>query len=151
NGFPVAAVVARRADVDRLAATSEFFSTFGGNPVAAAAGLAVLDVIRDEDLITRTAEVGAHLRDRLDALRARHASIADVRGRGLLLAVELVDGSGAADPELAGRVLDGARDRGVLIGSTGPHDNVLKVRPPLIVSEEEADLVVSAIDECLAP
>ena len=150
NGHPVAAVIARRADVDRLAGQAEFFSTFGGNPVAAAAGLAVLDVIRDENLIARAAEVGAHTRAGLLALRERHASIAAVRGQGLLLGVELVHSSDREpDPQLAARVLDAVRDRGVLIGSTGPHNNVLKVRPPLVVDITEANLIVAAIGNAL--
>jgi 4-aminobutyrate aminotransferase-like enzyme len=150
NGHPIAAVIARRDDVDRLAGQAEFFSTFGGNPVAAAAGLAVLDVIRDEGLVSHAAEVGGRLRAGLEALGERHPAVASVRGRGLLLGVELVrPGDGAPDPGLAARVLDGARDRGVLIGSTGPLDNVLKVRPPLVVSPDEADTIVAAIDEVL--
>ena len=150
NGHPIAAVIARRDDVDRLAGQAEFFSTFGGNPVAAAAGLAVLDVIRDEQLVSHAAEVGGRLRSGLEALGDRHPSVATVRGRGLLLGVELVHGDGAPDPEAAARVLDGVRERGVLIGSTGSHDNVLKVRPPLVVSPGEADMIVAAIDEVLA-
>ena len=90
NGHPIAAVIARRDDVDRLAGQAEFFSTFGGNPVAAAAGLAVLDVIRDEQLVSRAAEVGRRLRSGLEALGDRHPPVAAVRGRGLLLGVELV-------------------------------------------------------------
>ena len=151
NGHPVAAVIARRDDVDRLGATAEFFSTFGGNPVAMAAGLAVLDVIEDEELVANAAAMGSRLRERLDRLRERHGRVGAVRGRGLLLGVELVrDDSGAADPELAGRVLDGVRDRGVLIGSTGPQDNVLKIRPPLVIGPDDADLIVEAIDEALS-
>ena len=149
NGHPVAAVIARRDDVDRLAGQAEFFSTFGGNPVAAAAGLAVLDVIRDEDLIARAASVGAHARAGLEALRGKHAAIAAVRGRGLLLGVELLRDDGEPARELASRVLDGARDRGVIIGSTGRHSNVLKVRPPLVVGPAEADMIVAAIDDSL--
>jgi 4-aminobutyrate aminotransferase-like enzyme/Ser/Thr protein kinase RdoA (MazF antagonist) len=154
NGHPVAAVIARRADVDRLAARTEFFSTFGGNPVAAAAGLSVLDVIRDEELIARAAAVGARLLAGLEALASRHAAIAAVRGRGLLLGVELVDPGATTEPgraaDLAERVLDGARDRGVLIGSTGPHDNVLKIRPPLVVGPDDADRIVAVIDAALS-
>lgn len=150
NGHPIAAVIARRGDVDRLAGQAEFFSTFGGNPVAAAAGIAVLDVIRDEDLIARAADVGSYLHAGLQALRERHASISAVRGRGLLLGMELVHGSDREpDPELTAKVLDAVRDRGVLIGSTGPDDNVLKVRPPLVVRRAEADLIVAAIDDAL--
>ena len=150
NGHPVAAVIARRADVDRLAGQAEFFSTFGGNPVAAAAGLAVLDVIRDEDLIAHASEVGAHVRARLEALMLRHPRVTAVRGRGLLLGVELTRENREPAPELAARVLDAVRDRGVLIGSTGPHDHVLKVRPPLVVTADETDLIVAAIDEALS-
>jgi 4-aminobutyrate aminotransferase-like enzyme/aminoglycoside phosphotransferase (APT) family kinase protein len=150
NGHPVAAVIARRADVDRLAGQAEFFSTFGGNPVAAAAGLAVLDVIRDEDLIAHASEVGAHLRARLEALMLRHPRVTAVRGRGLLLGAELTRENREPAPELAARVLDAVRDRGVLIGSTGPHDHVLKVRPPLVVTADETDLIVAAIDEALS-
>jgi 4-aminobutyrate aminotransferase-like enzyme/Ser/Thr protein kinase RdoA (MazF antagonist) len=151
NGHPVAAVIARRADVERLGEQAEFFSTFGGNPVAAAAGLAVLAVIRDEELIARSAEVGRVLRRSLEDLRSRHEAIADVRGRGLLIGVELVRdrASREPDPALAARVLDGARDRGVLIGSTGPHGNVLKVRPPLVVGSDDAERIVRAIDDAL--
>jgi 4-aminobutyrate aminotransferase-like enzyme/Ser/Thr protein kinase RdoA (MazF antagonist) len=152
NGHPVAAVIARRSDVERLGDQAEFFSTFGGNPVAAAAGLAVLDVIRDEELIARAADVGRALRRGLEGLRERHETIADVRGRGLLVGIELVRdrASREPDPELADRVLDEVRDRGVLIGSTGPHDNVLKVRPPLVVGPDDAERIVRAIDEALA-
>ncbi|HET6713834.1 MAG TPA: aminotransferase class III-fold pyridoxal phosphate-dependent enzyme [Actinomycetota bacterium] len=150
NGHPVAAVIARRADVDRLAGQAEFFSTFGGNPVAAAAGLAVLDVIRDEDLVAHASEVGAHLRARLEALMERHPCVTAVRGRGLLLGVELTRDHREPAPELVARVLDAVRDRGVLIGSTGPHDHVLKVRPPLVVTADETDLIVAAIDEALS-
>ncbi len=151
NGHPIAAVIARRDDVDRLARQAEFFSTFGGNPVAAAAGLAVLDVIRDEELIARAAEVGRVLHEGLGGLASRHGSILEVRGRGALLGVELVRDREARepDPALALRVLDGARRRGVLIGTTGPHDNVLKVRPPLAIRPDEARLIVDAIDGAL--
>jgi 4-aminobutyrate aminotransferase-like enzyme len=153
NGHPVAALIARRADVDRLARQAEFFSTFGGNPVAAAAGLAVLDVIRDEELIERAGDVGAHARAGLESLQQRHAAVAAVRGRGLLLGVEIVRPDGGPDAEtegeLAARVIDAVRDRGVMIGSTGPRGNVLKIRPPLAVSIGEADLIVRALDEAL--
>jgi 4-aminobutyrate aminotransferase-like enzyme/Ser/Thr protein kinase RdoA (MazF antagonist) len=152
NGHPVAAVIARRADVDRLGATAEFFSTFGGNPVAMAAGLAVLDVIDDEGLVANAAAMGSRLYEGLGLLEDRHRHVGAVRGRGLLLGVELVqgDGSGSPDRELAGRVLDAVRDLGVLIGSTGPQDNVLKVRPPLVIGPDDADLIVAAIDGALS-
>ena len=146
NGYPVAAVIARRDDVEWLAATAEFFSTFGGNPVAMAAGMAVLDVIRDEELVANAKVVGAHLRAGLEGLREHHDEIVEVRGRGLLLGVQLGATGDAPDPELASRVVDGAREGGVLIGSTGPRDDVLKVRPPLVLTTGDADRIVAAID-----
>ncbi len=152
NGFPVAALVTRREIADRFAETGELFHTFGGNPVACVAALAVLDVIEDEDLVPRAARVGAALRAGLEELRARHPAIADVRGRGLLLGVELDPGaSGGTDPDrsLAARVANRLRQRGVLVGTTGPRDDVLKIRPPLVLGSDEAGLVVSALDAVL--
>lgn len=136
NGHPVAAVIARRADVEALAAETEFFSTYAGGPVAAAAALRVLDVIDDEGLLQHAAAMGARLRSRLVA--QGHPAIREVRGRGLLLGVELDGVSPAA-------VRDGARRGGVLIGTTGRHDHVLKIRPPLVVTEEQIDRIAAVI------
>jgi 4-aminobutyrate aminotransferase-like enzyme len=144
NGYPVAAVIARRDIFDRLADGTRVFSTFGGNPVAASAAIAVLDVIEDERLVENAARVGSRLLSSLDALRTRFPAIVDVRGRGLLVGVEL------ADPGLAERVVDDLRDNGILIGRTGREGNVLKIRPPLVFAEEHADMVVSAIESALA-
>jgi 4-aminobutyrate aminotransferase-like enzyme/Ser/Thr protein kinase RdoA (MazF antagonist) len=149
NGYPVAAVVTRRGVVDRFAEENSFFSTYGGNPVAAAAALAVLDVIDDEDLIPHTAAIGDALRRRLNDLRGRHRAIGEVRGRGLMIGVELL-GEGGPDMDLARRVTNRMRDRGVLIGSTGPHDNVLKIRPPLVFEIEHVEQLTEALDAALA-
>ncbi|MDQ2674768.1 MAG: aminotransferase class III-fold pyridoxal phosphate-dependent enzyme, partial [Chloroflexota bacterium] len=151
NGHPVAAVVTRSDIVDRFGAATTFFSTFGGNPVACAAALAVLDVLDDEGLVARAAEVGDALRASLRALAGHHAAIGDVRGRGLMTGVELVTGRGSREPavDLAGRVKDEMADRGVLIGTTGRAGNVLKVRPPLCITTNEADLIVTTLDEVL--
>ena len=131
---------------------TELFSTFGGNPVACAAALAVLAVIEDEGLIENAAEVGGYLREGLLSLARRHPLIGDVRGEGLLLGVELVE-----DPETrapaAGRadqVVEAMRDRGILLGTTGPAGNVLKIRPPLVFHRDHADLLVDALGEVLA-
>jgi 4-aminobutyrate aminotransferase-like enzyme len=136
NGYPVAAVVARGELFERLGAS--VFSTFGGNPVAARAALAVLDVIEDERLVERAERVGARLREGLAALGA-----GEVRGSGLLAGVEL------ESAELAEAVVDGMRERGVLIGRTGRGGNVLKIRPPLVFGEEHAELVVAALSAAL--
>jgi 4-aminobutyrate aminotransferase-like enzyme/Ser/Thr protein kinase RdoA (MazF antagonist) len=144
NGYPVAAVIARRDIVERFAATTRLFSTFGGNPVAARAALAVLDVIEDERLVESAARVGARLGEGLETLRARHPSIRAVRGVGLLIGVELTDG------ELAEKVVDRMREDGVLIGRTGRHGTVLKIRPPLVFAGEHADMVVDVLAGALA-
>jgi 4-aminobutyrate aminotransferase-like enzyme/Ser/Thr protein kinase RdoA (MazF antagonist) len=151
NGHPVAAVITRRELTERFAETTEWFSTFGGNPVACAAALAVLDVIEDERLIERAARVGSARRAAIAALVPAHPSIGDVRGVGLLSGVELVrdPATKEPDPALASAVKNAMRERGVLVGSTGPHDNVLKVRPPLVFGEEHIPRVVDALDESL--
>jgi 4-aminobutyrate aminotransferase-like enzyme/Ser/Thr protein kinase RdoA (MazF antagonist) len=138
NGYPVAAVMARQELFDRLKAETEVFSTFGGNPVAARAALAVLDVIDDERLVGNAKRVGEEL---LDALRG--LEVGEVRGRGLLVGVEL------ESAELAERVVDEMRDAGVLINRTGPRGNVLKIRPPLVFTSEHADLLLEAIRAAL--
>jgi 4-aminobutyrate aminotransferase-like enzyme len=138
NGYPVAAVITRREIAERLAATTHVFSTFGGNPVAAQAALAVLDVIEDERLVDNAARVGARLVRSLEELGL------EVRGRGLLVGVEL------ASADLAKRVVNQLRDEGVLIGRTGRDENVLKIRPPLVFADEHADLVVEAVSRALA-
>jgi 4-aminobutyrate aminotransferase-like enzyme len=150
NGHPVAAVITRSDIVDRFAEQTTFFSTFGGNPVACAAALAVLDVIGDEGLVANAAAVGDWLRARLVELATRHPVIGDVRGRGLMTGVELIgpDGTSPA-PELASRAKDAMAEHGVLIGTAGRSGNTLKIRPPLCITRDEARLIVDALDEVL--
>jgi 4-aminobutyrate aminotransferase-like enzyme/Ser/Thr protein kinase RdoA (MazF antagonist) len=152
NGYPVAAMITRKELMDKFAATTEFFSTFGGNPVAAQAALAVLDVIDDERLVEHAANVGARLVSALRDLAARHPAIADIRGQGLLVGVELATTTGrrAPDAGLAERVVDGLRDRGILIGRAGARHNVLKIRPPLVFTAEHAEILVDGLDTVLA-
>jgi 4-aminobutyrate aminotransferase-like enzyme/Ser/Thr protein kinase RdoA (MazF antagonist) len=142
NGYPVAALVVRGEIMRRFAETTEFFSTFGGNPVAAAAALAVLDVVDDYGLIAHADRVGHMLRSELHALAGRRPEIVDVRGRGLLVGVELAGGD-------AGVVVDRMRERGVLIGRTGPRADVLKIRPPLVFSDEHVPILVAALEDAL--
>jgi len=144
NGYPVAAVIARGELFARLAEQTRVFSTFGGNPVAARAAIAVLDVIEDERLVENAARVGDRLRRSFDGLRERSPAILAVRGRGLLVGVEL------ADAALAGRVVDDLRGGGILIGRTGRAENVLKIRPPLVFADEHGDLVTAAIERALS-
>jgi 4-aminobutyrate aminotransferase-like enzyme len=144
NGYPVAAVLTRREIIEGFAFAGRVFSTFGGNPVAAQAGLAVLDVIRDERLIPHVKRVGELLRSGLGELQARYPAIVDVRGMGLLIGVQL------DDPARAKAVVNGMRDRGVLIGRTGPNEDVLKIRPPLVFDDEHVEVLITALDESLA-
>jgi 4-aminobutyrate aminotransferase-like enzyme/Ser/Thr protein kinase RdoA (MazF antagonist) len=143
NGYPVAAVVTRGDIFERFGAAMHVFSTFGGNPVAAQAALAVLGVIEDEGLVEHAKDVGAAFRSELEELRGEHETIVDVRGRGLLIGVEL------EDAQLAEQVVDGLREAGVLIGRTGREENVLKIRPPLVFRMEHVELVVAALRQQL--
>lgn len=147
NGHPVAAVITRNDIVDRFAETTDYFSTFGGNPVAAAAALAVLDVVEDERIMQNAAAVGEQLREGLLALMDEHPSIGDVRGMGLANGVEIVADRGTRepDPALADRVMNGLRERGVLVGTTGARSNTLKVRPPLVFGSAEAALLLRTL------
>ena len=151
NGHPVAAVITRSDIVDRFAETTDYFSTFGGNPVAAAAALAVLDVVEDERIMQNAATVGATLREGLRALMDAHPSIGDVRGMGLANAVEFVTDRESCEPDasLADRAMNRLRDHGVLVGTTGVRDNTLKIRPPLVFGSAEADLLVRTLDAAL--
>jgi len=152
NGHPVAAVITRAEIVDRFAAETEFFSTFGGNPVACAAAMAVLDVIADEGLTANAAAIGGEIRAGIRAAAARHAAIGDVRGRGLMIGVELIrdEASKAPAAALAGRVQNGMRERGVLVGTTGRAGNVLKIRPPLVMGRDDAALLLTVLEEALS-
>jgi 4-aminobutyrate aminotransferase-like enzyme/Ser/Thr protein kinase RdoA (MazF antagonist) len=150
NGFPVAALVVRSQLLAAVPEEVELFSTFGGNPVACAAALAVLAVIEDEGLVASAAETGSYLRQGLDALAGRHPVIGDVRGEGLLLGVELVDEERVPAAARAGRVTEAMRERGILISATGPAGNVLKIRPPLVFQREHADLLLETLDQVLA-
>jgi 4-aminobutyrate aminotransferase-like enzyme len=151
NGFPVAALVARPELFEAVPQEVELFSTFGGNPVACVAALAVLDIIEDEGLVANAAKVGSHLRQGLLALAERHPIVGDVRGEGLLLGVELADQARAPAAGQARQVTDAMRERGILVSATGPAGNVLKIRPPLVFQQEHADLLLQALDEVLAP
>ena len=152
NGFPLAAVVTTREIAAAFDNGMEYFATFGGNPVACAVGLAVLDVLRDEHLQERARRVGGHLRAALEKLMARHSLVGDVRGSGLFLGVELVRDRATLEPatEEASYVVNRLRERGILSGVDGPFENVLKIRPPLVFGETDADRFVSTLDDVLA-
>lgn len=152
NGHPLAAVVTTAAVAHSFAETGmEYFSTFGGNPVSCAIGLAVLDVVQEEGLQEHALAVGTRLRDGLRSLMDRHPVIGDVRGTGLFIGVELVRDRDTREPapREAARLVDALRDRRILTGTDGPHENVIKIKGPLVLQEADADLAVELVDEVL--
>jgi 4-aminobutyrate aminotransferase-like enzyme len=151
NGHPVAAVVTRSDIAQAFATLGELFSTFGGNPVACAAGLAVLDVLDREGLPRCAVTVGAYLGERLNSLAESSPWIGDLRGRGLLIGVDLVrpNTKEPASPQ-ADAIVNAMRQSGVLIGTTGPSGNVLKIRPPLAFTKEHAEMLIAALGDALS-
>lgn len=152
NGHPMGAVVTSREIAERFANGMEFFSTFGGNPVSAAIGLAVLDVLRDEELQAHALDVGTGLLRALGTLATRHAAVGDVRGRGLFLGVEMVADAEARTPApgVARYVVGRAKEHGILLSTDGPDDNVIKIKPPLPFSHVDAARLVDVLDRVLS-
>ncbi len=151
NAFPLGAVITTQTIAASFENGMEFFSTFGGNPVSCAAGLAVLDVLEEEQLQGNALRVGRRLFIKLKELQQRHELIGDVRGSGLFLGLDLVRNRATRTPatEEASYVANRLRDCGILTGTDGPHHNVLKLRPPLIFSDEDADLFVATLNSVL--
>jgi 4-aminobutyrate aminotransferase-like enzyme len=137
NGYPTGAVVTSEAIAAEFASQSHFFSTFAGSPVAAAVGTTVLDVIESEGLAANAEVVGAYLKSKIEEFG--NPNVIDVRGPGLFVGVEL------RSSELAEKAVNEMRRRGVLIGSTGPNGEVLKIRPPLVCTQHHADIIVDAL------
>jgi 4-aminobutyrate aminotransferase-like enzyme len=152
NGHPLGAVVTTPGIAASFDTGMEYFSTFGGNPVSCAVGLAVLDIIRDEKLQENAREVGAHLKAGLIGLKSRHPLIGDVRGLGLFLGVELVLDQETLTPATAeaAYVAERMREKGVLASIDGPFRNVLKIKPPLCFTRENADFLVAILDQILS-
>ncbi len=152
NGHPIGVVLTRPEILDHFVATSAFFSTFGGNNVACAAGLAVLDAIDTEDLVRHASTTGAHFKAGLTALMRRHAIIGDVRVSGLAAGVELVTDRATRAPAKAEteRLINHLKDQGVLAGSEGINGNVIKMRPPLAVTIPDIDFALAALDRALS-
>ncbi len=153
SGLPLSGIIARRELIDRWAPGTHG-GTYGGNVVSCAAANATLDVIRDERLVDNAAERGAQFLTGLRDLQTRYRSIGDVRGLGLMLALEFVkpgDGDGRVpDPELTKRVLAAALERKLIVLSAGTYANVARIIPPLVTTAAEVDLAVGILDESLA-
>jgi 4-aminobutyrate aminotransferase-like enzyme len=147
NGHPMSAVVTTREVADSFNNGMEYFNTFGGNPVSCAAGLAVIDVIERDKLRENALNVGNYLIDGFRKMQQRFDIIGDVRGQGLFLGIELVTDRKTKAPAtaLARKINDGARERGILMGTEGPHDNVLKMRPSMVFNRANADHLLSVL------
>jgi 4-aminobutyrate aminotransferase-like enzyme len=152
NGYPLAATVTRSEIAEGFARHSRYFNTFGGNPVAAAAGLAVLDVIQAERLQQNALQIGRHLSAGLVRLAGRHEHLGDVRGAGLFIAVELVEDRDSRAPatEYADKVVEALRQEGVLANTIGRYDNILKLRPPMVMSRQNADMFLAILARVLS-
>ncbi|KAL3826183.1 hypothetical protein ACJIZ3_022212 [Penstemon smallii] len=151
NGIPLGAVVTTPKIAEVLTRRS-YFNTFGGNPVCTAAGLAVLKVIEREKLQENAHAVGSYLKERLNALKAKHEIIGDVRGRGLMLGVELVTDRQLKTPAKVEilQVMEQMKELGVLIGKGGFYGNVFRITPPLCFNKEDADFLVDVMDYAIA-
>jgi len=151
NGHPLAAVVTTPEIAASFNNGMEYFNTFGGNPVSCAIGLAVLDVIAEEQLQANALYTGMYLMDGLYGLMERHALIGDVRGSGLFVGIELVLDRETLEPApaQAAYIANRMRERGILLSTDGPFHNVLKIKPPLVFTRENADFLVSTLDEIL--
>ncbi len=148
NGHPLAVVAVRRDIARAFANGMEYFNTFGGNPVSCAAGLAVLEALEQERLLDNASEQGSYLVAGMTRLKDKYSCIGDVRGRGLFLGIEIVRDKATKEHagDLASHIVNRAKERGVLMGTDGPYDNVIKLRPPMIFNRENADLLLEVLD-----
>jgi len=151
DGHPLAAVVTTPEIAEAFSRRFDYFNTFGGNPVSAAVGLAVLDVIEEEQVLKNVQRVGKYLAEGLRALSEKHPLIGDVRGKGLFYGIELVRDRTTLEPasEEARFVRELLRENNVLSGTTGPLGNVIKIRPPMVFSKANADFLLEKLDLAL--
>lgn len=149
NGLAIGGVVARADLMDCLTANS--ISTFGGNPLSTAVAKTTLDYLLTHNLQANALELGARMMVALRDLQAREPMVGDVRGKGLMIGVELVGPDRSPDPAAAGRVLEATRARGLLVGKGGLYGNCLRIAPPMTLTEDEADdglaILIAAIEE----
>jgi alanine-glyoxylate transaminase/(R)-3-amino-2-methylpropionate-pyruvate transaminase len=150
NGLPMGATVATDEVADSLKSLS--ISTFGGNPISSVAALATIEVIENEGIVARSAELGAHLRAGLEDLARQHPVIGEVRGMGLMLALELVEDrtTRAPAPARAGQLMERAREQGLLLGKGGLYGNVIRIAPPMRIGKGEVDEALVRLGRALA-
>ena len=147
NGYPISAVVTSAPVIDAFHKHSHYFNTFGGSPVACAAAFAVLDVIEQQDLQANALETGNYLKEGLKELATNNMLIGDIRGSGLFIGIDLVRDRTSREPATTEteKAVNRLRQLGVLIGSTGQYDNILKIRPPMVFSKSNADLLLEKL------
>ncbi|MGE3618093.1 MAG: aspartate aminotransferase family protein, partial [Gemmatimonadales bacterium] len=150
NGQTIAAVTTR-AEIAKALTQRLHLNTFGGNPVSAAAGLAVLDVIDEDGLQENSRVIGGRLKAGLEKLKESHPLVGDVRGMGLMLGVELVRDRATKEPATkeTGAVLDATKEMGLLVGKGGIDGNVLRIKPPMIITAEDVDFALDVLDRAL--
>jgi alanine-glyoxylate transaminase/(R)-3-amino-2-methylpropionate-pyruvate transaminase len=150
NGIPLAAMVTR-PEISKTLTSRIHFNTFGGNPISMTQGLATLEVIDSEGIQQNALRVGTHLKSRLLDLQQRQPLIGEVRGMGLMLGVELVKDRKTKEPAKAeaANVLELAKERGLLLGKGGLHGNVLRIKPPMCLTKDDADFMVDCLEEVL--
>jgi 4-aminobutyrate aminotransferase-like enzyme len=151
NGHPIGAVITTPEIAESFNTGMEFFSTTGWNTVSCAVGMAVLDIIENENLQQHALEVGNYLLTQLSSLKNRHVIIGDVRGIGLYIGIELVRDKVTLEPATveAKYVIERLKDFGLLVSVDGPLNNVLKIKPPLVFTKENADILILALDQIL--
>lgn len=152
NGHPLGVVITTQAIADAFKNGMEYFNTFGGNPVSCAIGLEVLRVIKDEQLQVHAASLGDYLKHELNQMATRHEIIGDVRGPGLFMGVELVKDQVTKIPATAqaSYLANRMRDKGILMSTDGPFNNVMKIKPPLVFSRNDADFLLTTMDSVLS-
>jgi 4-aminobutyrate aminotransferase-like enzyme/Ser/Thr protein kinase RdoA (MazF antagonist) len=149
NGHPLGVLVTTKEIANSFDNGIEFFSTFGGSTLSCRIGCEVLDIVDDEGLQENARVIGNHLMAGLKALEAKYESVGDVRGMGLFLGLELIDPDGSEASEICAYVKNRMRDHRILIGSEGPKDNVLKIRPPLTINVQDAEMIITVLDKIL--
>ncbi|UWQ53739.1 aminotransferase class III-fold pyridoxal phosphate-dependent enzyme [Leisingera caerulea] len=149
NGHPLGVLATTKEIAASFDNGIEFFSTFGGSTLSCRIGKEVLDIVDDEQLQENARVVGAQLFDGLKALEEKHACVGDVRGMGLFLGVELINPDGSEATEICSYIKNRMREHRILIGSEGPKDNILKIRPPLTIDSDDANMITSVLDKIL--
>ena len=149
NGHPMGVVLTTQAVAESFNNGIEFFSTFGGSTLSCRIGKEVLDIVEEEDLQKNAYQMGNHFLEGLYQLQKKYPVIGDVRGMGLFLGVELVEADGSEATKLTSYVKNRMRDNRILVGSEGPNDNILKIRPPLTIEENDVDMLLTNLDSIL--